>query len=459
MKMLWSRQMLWLVPAGAIAAVAPLYPHGKSQSAQVQADKPVELAQTSESETGTRVTVVTPRKGGLPRVTSLPCAAHWFESADLFAKIPGYLKTQNVDIGSKVKQGEVVAELEAPELDRDVDLMKASLIQAQAEVLQMQARRKTAEADLKAAEASISKAEADVSRWTAERSFREKEYQRFKELGQNQSVQAAIVDEKLFQFQSVDSGLKSAESAIEAARQLALASKARVELADADLAYSKAKAGVAEAGLAKSKEMAAYTKIVSPYDGIVTSREFHRGEFVRAAGQGATAPIMRIARTDLIRVVTQIPDRDVRLAHAGDKVTIEFDALPGKEFTGTLSRVAHSEDIATRTMRAEADLPNPGMAILDQMYGRIKIDLEPASTGMTLPSSCLVGDVKDSRGKMFVVKDNTVKLVTVIIASDNGREVEVLSGLAPTDVVVMRAPAGLSEGTAVVTVPGTTEAG
>src|SRR5689334_145466 len=125
MKMLWSRQLLWLVPAGAIAAVAPWYPHGKSQSAEVKVDAPLELAQSSEPETGVRVTVVSPRKGGLPRVTSLPCAAHWFESADLFAKTPGYLKTQNVDIGSKVKQGEVVAQLDSPELDRDVDLMRA----------------------------------------------------------------------------------------------------------------------------------------------------------------------------------------------------------------------------------------------------------------------------------------------------------------------------------------------
>jgi HlyD family secretion protein len=457
--MFLSRQLLWLVPAGAIAALAPWYPHGKSQSAETTTGGPVQLAQASEQETGVRVTVVSPRKGGLPRITTLPCAAHWFESADLFAKVPGYLKTQAVDIGSKVKQGDVVAALDAPELERDVDLMKASQIQAKAEVLQMQARRKTAEADLKASEASIAKAEADASRWTAECSFREKEYQRFKELGQSQSVQAAIVDEKLFQFQSVESGLKSAESAIEAARQLVLAAKARVELADADLAYTKAKAGVADAALAKSEEMAAYTKIVSPYDGVVTSREFHRGEFVRAAGQGATAPIMRIARTDLIRVVTQIPDRDVRLAHPGDKVTIEFDAIPGKEFTGTLSRIAHSEDIASRTMRAEADLPNPGMVILDQMYGRIKIDLEPASTGMTLPSSCLIGDVKDNRGKVFVVKGNTVKLVTVVIASDNGRQVEVLSGLAPADTVVVGPPAGLSDGSAVVAVPGPGEAG
>ena len=78
---------------------------------------------------------------------------------------------------------------------------------------------------------------------------------------------------------------------------------------------------------------------------------------------------------------------------------------------------------------------------------------------MTLPSSCLVGDVKDNRGKIFVVKDNTVKLVTVVIASDNGRQVEVLSGLAPTDTVVIGPPAGLSDGSAVVAVPGTTEAG
>jgi len=450
--MLLSRQLLWLVPAGAIAAASPWYPHAKTEPEKGQVAAPVQLAQ-ADSRQDVRVTVITPRKGGLPRITTLPCSAHWFESADLFAKVSGYLKTQELDIGSKVKQGQVVAELDAPELEREVDLMKASQIQARAEVLQMQARRKTSEADLKASEATVSKAQADVTRWVAERSFREKEYERFKELGQNQSVQAAIVDEKLFQFQSVEAGLRSAESAIEAARQLSLAAAARVELADADLEHSKAKAGVAEAATAKAQEMAAYAKIISPYDGIVTTREFHRGEFVRAAGQGATAPLMRVARTDLIRVVTQIPDRDVRFAHPGDKVTIEFDAIPGKEFPGKLSRIAHSEDVASRTMRAEADLPNPDMVIFDQMYGRIKIDLEPASSGLTLPSACLIGDVKSGRGQMYVIKDNTARIVNVVIANDNGREVEVISGLEPTDAVVVRAPAGLSDGTVVVTVP------
>jgi hypothetical protein len=78
---------------------------------------------------------------------------------------------------------------------------------------------------------------------------------------------------------------------------------------------------------------------------------------------------------------------------------------------------------------------------------------------LTLPSACLVGDVKSGRGQMFVVKDKTVKIVSVVIASDNGREVEVISGLEPTDSVVVRAPAGLADGAVVVTVPAATEAG
>ncbi|HVJ87563.1 MAG TPA: efflux RND transporter periplasmic adaptor subunit [Caulifigura sp.] len=455
--MFFSRRLLWLVPAGAVAAATSWLPGGKQPAADT-GRPPVVVAQAPAETSDIRVTVVSPKKGGLPRITTLPCAAHWFESADLFSRVSGYVKTQSVDIGSKVKQGEVVAELETPELDRDVDLMKASQLQARAEVLQMQARRKTAEAELKAAEATVAKSQADVARWVAERSFREKEYERFKQLGENQSVQAAIVDEKLFQFQAVEAGYQSAESAIEASRQQALSAAAKVELADADLGHAKAKAGVADAGLAKAREMAGFSKILSPYDGIVTHREFHRGEFVRAAGQGATTPMMRIARTDLIRVVTQIPDRDVRFAHPGDKVTIEFDAIPAREFAGKLSRIAHSEDVASRTMRAEVDLPNPEMEIFDQMYGRIKIDLEPASSGLRLPSACLIGDVKAGRGQVFVVRENVVKAVNVVVVTDNGREVEVSSGLEPSDAVIVRAPAGLSDGTKVTTVPGT-EAG
>jgi HlyD family secretion protein len=444
----WCRNNRWwlglLVVAGTAGLVATIWQPGNA----APPTKPLPEAKAASPGT-IRVTTLNPTAGGVPRRTALPCSAHWHEYADLFAKASGYLDRLDVDIGSRVTQGQTLAVVDAPELERDVDLAAATWQHALASVKQTEARMKSAMAEQRAAEAACTKAEADVERWDAERTFREKEYQRFRELNKSDSVHAALVDEKLFQLQSVQAGRRAAETAILTAKEHAAAAAARVELAEADSLVAKAQAKISEAGLAKAKLMASFAKILCPYDGVVTARHFHRGEFVRAAEKGGDQPLLKVARTDLIRVVVFIPDRDVPFAHPGDPVRIEFDALPGREFIGKLARIAHSEDVSTRTMRAEVDLPNDKGLIADQMYGRMQIELEPAADTMMLSSKCLVGDLREGRGQVFVVREGVAKLQAVTVGADNGIQFEIVSGLLATDAVVVQPPAGLTDGTAV----------
>lgn len=396
-----------------------------------------------------RVLTVNPTVGGAIRQTSLPCSAHWHDYADLYAKVSGYLSELQVDIGSRVRQGDLLAKIDVPELDQDVALAEATLEHSLAAVEQAEARKKSAAAEQRAAEAMCVKAEADIERWTAECSFREKEYRRFQELNKSDSVHRALVDEKLFQWQSVQAAHRSAESAVLTAREQAAAAAARVELAVADLGVAKAQAKIAKAGVDKARVYASFASITSPYDGVVTARNFHRGEFIRAADKGAGRSLLMVGRTDLIRVVVQIPDREVPYAHVGDPVTIEFDALPGKTFEAKLSRIAFSEDITTRTMRAEVDLANNEGLILDQMYGRMRIVLEPAANTLTLPSVCLVGDLGQGKAQAFVVRDGVARLQSLVVGAHNGVSCEVLDGLQPSDDIVIRPPANLTEGTIV----------
>lgn len=443
------KNALWLVMGltliGSVLIAFWRRPINAAHAAPVPAEAQTNIAG------GIRVTTIKPLAGGITRKTIQPCAAHWHESAGLFAKVSGYLKVQDVDIGARVKQGQVLAVIDMPELDREVDLMAASRAQAIAEVKQMEGRKKTTAAEYRAAQAACIRAEADVQRWAAEHVFREKEYQRFLQLNKSESVQLAIVEEKHLQSQSAEAAKRSAESAVHAAKEQVLAAEARTELAELDVTVAQAKAGVAEAHLAKATQMASYAKVVAPFDGIVTQRSFHRGDFVRSADHGGDRPLLRVARTDLVRVVVHIPDRDVPFAHPGDTVKIDFDALPGREFTGQLGRIAFAEDAQSRTMRAEVDLKNPDMRIVDQMYGRMEIILEKASEALRIPSGCLIGDVRDGKGQVFVVRDKVATLQPVSVATDSGSEIEVVSGLSLTDEVVIRAPAGLSNGTPVTT--------
>jgi len=405
--------------------------------------------QTPSSALAVRVAAIAPQTGGVVRTTKLPCSAYWHDSAKLVAKVSGYLDQLNVDIGSRVKTGDLLATIDVPELEEDVILANADLNYQLAAVTQVEARKKSAIAEHHAAEAAVVKAEADVERWTAEITFRQKEYRRLQALSATSTVQEAVVDEKLFQLQSVQAAKRSAETVILTAREQAAAAAARVELADADLAVARMQTQISEARLKKAKLFASFAKIVSPYDGVVTSRKYHPGEFIRAADKAVGEPILTVGRTDLIRVVVHIPDREVPYTNPGDPVVIEFDTLPGHQFEGKLTRIAYSEDIRTRTMRAEVDLPNTENLIVDQMYGQIEIQLQAASKTLSLPSVCLVGDLKDGKGNVFIVKDGVVHLQPVSVGLHDGIRVEILDGLSPQDLVIVRPPAGLSEGTAV----------
>jgi HlyD family secretion protein len=398
----------------------------------------------------TRVETITATKGGLAHVSSEPGSAHSFESAELFAKVSGYVEKLYVDIGSRVKRGDLLAEIDVPELTKDVESAAAALQQAQAEVAQAAARIDSAIADQKAAEAKVTQSKADVDRWKAEVAYSESQYERNRELLDLKAMPERVVEEKLRQFQSAQASYRAAESAVSAAEQQAVAATARISLAKADLKVFEAKARVSESQLDRAKVMASYMKITSPYEGVVTARNFHRGDFVRAPGQGGQAALLAVDRTDKMRVVVKIPDLEVPYVQPGDKATVRFDALPQREFTGDVARIADSEDPLTRTMQVEIDLPNPDGAIRDRMYGRVEIALDEAPPGVTVPTTSLTGDVTNGRAKVFVLEGGQARLRQILIGKDNGIEVEILSGVSPDETVILHPSSELADGSKVV---------
>lgn len=430
--------MIAVFTAGVIGAKALYYPRvsGTSKSAERMESANFTL----------RVETVSPTKGGLKRHTSQPGTAHSFESADLFAKVSGFLKTQHVDIGSRVKKGDLLAELDVPELLTDVESATAFHQQSLAEITQAEARIETAMADHKAGQSRVAQAKADTGRHQSEVQFGQKQYDRVKELNELKGIEERLVDEKLFQLQSSQADERAAQSAVLAFEQQAMAAQSRVNLAKAELGVAKAKARVAESQLERAKLMVAYTKVSSPYDGVITARNFHPGAFVRSPEQGGQVPLVSVDRTDLMRVKVRIPEREIPYIQPGDSVTIRFDALPAKDFLAPVARIAESEDSATRTMLAEIDLPNPDRLIRDHMYGRVEIALDEALEGVTIPSSCLVGDAAQGQGQVFVVEEKRAKLKKVKLGRDTGVQVEILSGLGTSDAVILRPAGGLADG-------------
>lgn len=417
---------------------------------------PKAIAQEQKRETAkpkVRVEIVRPTVGGLLRSSSQPGTAHSYESADLYPKLSGFLKNIAVDIGTVVKAGDVLAELDVPELQQDVLAATAALNQAVAEVAQAAANVQSVTADQKAAEAKVLQTKAEQQRIASDLTLAEKQLTRMRELNQLRAIEDRIVDEKTQQLASARASVSAAESTTQAAEQEVLSARARIALAESQLNVMKAKQQVAQSQLERTRVMAAYTSIVSPYDGVITARNFHRGAYIRSPDHGGDKPILSVDRTDLMRVVLRIPERDVPHVHKGDLCQIQFDAFPKQTFKGPIARIAATEDSATRTMAVEIDLPNPDGLIRDHMYGRVFVALEEATNAQTIPSTCIIGDATDGKAKVYVVRNGKLQLKAIEIGRDTGVELEVLAGLSADDQVVARPANGLSEGIEVDSVP------
>ena len=383
-------------------------------------------------------------KGGLARRTAQSGSAHSFESAELYAKISGFLKEQHVDIGSHVKRGDLLAEIDVPELTEDVDSAQAALQQARAEVAQAEAQVESAIADQKSAESRIAQMKSDVQRCEAEVGLAQKQYDRIRELNGLKGIEDRMVDERLCQLQSTQAAHRSSQSTVIAAGQQSDAAKARIALAKAELEVSKSKVTVAESQLDRAKVMQSYTKITSPYDGVVTCRNFYRGAYVRspdhgwpdsAAGRG---PHRQDARG------CEFPNGTFPTFSPEIRRRSTSMPLPQRDFVGAVARIAESEEPATRTMLVEIDLPNADGVIRNQMYGRVEIELDESLAGVTIPSTCLVGDVVSGQGKVFVVSGDHVSLKQIQVGKDTGIEVEVLAGIST--VPVLRPQGSLADG-------------
>jgi RND family efflux transporter MFP subunit len=149
-----------------------------------------------------------------------------------------------------------------------------------------------------------------------------------------------------------------------------------------------------------------------------------------------------------MRVVILVPDRDVPFVKRGDPATIAVDALQGRSFAGTVARFANSED-EQKLMRTEVDLPNQDNVLRDGMYGTATLRLEPPADDLNIPSAALIEQDGEGRGAVYLVRDGRARRMPVQVGFDNGRQVEIVRGLGPTDRVIVRYNGTLSDGLSV----------
>jgi HlyD family secretion protein len=438
--------VIGLAIVGGIAAAYAWSAYAGQKSERVNSsDSNSDFSQRQE-RARLKVKVVHPQKGSLARTTTQPGVLHAFQYADLYAKASGYLTAQSVDIGDTVERGQILAEIFDPELEQRAEQAAAAVEQAKADVQLAEARVVAAEAQVAAAEALVSQRKAQVGRYTAAKKFREKEYVRYIELTQKRAIDYRLSDEKQQDYESALSAEAEAEAAVKTAEADRQHAQAEVVRAKAAVASARANLRVREAEEKFAQIMASYLNIQSPYEGVVTNRNYHRGAFIRSADQGEQPPIVSVARTDWMRVVVYVRDVDVPYLDRGDEAVVQIDAFGGEEFRGHVARYSEYEDPANRTMRAEIDLENPTGRLREGMYGAVTILLEEPTDHLTIPSGALHERTDKGQGTVYLVHGHVANETHIRVGRDDGIRAEVLEGLDAGDSVVVSYSGSLEDG-------------
>jgi HlyD family secretion protein len=409
------------------------------------------------------VQVQHPAHKTIERVIEQPGYTEAFAETPLYAKLAGYVEKLNVDIGDRVtgprldsdghltSAGQVLATLSVPEAEDELAQKKALLVQAEARLEQAQAQIKVAEAVVATGRANVESAAAQEEQAVAEVDRWKSEYGRVAELGRSSAVPQKLVDETKSQFRASEGARREAAAKLQAAKTVLLENLALVEKARADEKAAQAARVAAEADVRRAEALEEYTVIRAPFDGVVSARNIAVGHFVQPIRTTKDLPLLVVVHADPLRVFVDVPEDDAGLADVGDRVVMHIPAHDGHMVEATIARTSWALDNSTRTLRAEVDIPNPDGELRPGMKARVKIFLADKPGALTVPRSALV--TRDGHSYCFVVREGKAFETPITVGLETERDIEILSGLTPDDMVVVTDVMNLKNGETVVVAP------
>jgi RND family efflux transporter MFP subunit len=353
-----------------------------------------------------RVTVVEVRRAGDRDTIELPGSIEAITEAPVLARADGYLARRTADIGDRVRNGQTLAEIQAPEVDEQVRQAKAALQQAQAAVDQ-------AEANYERGQADEDLARVTAARWAA------------------LLKKGAVSKQENDRYQSEYKSLTAATKALEKA-----------------LAVARSNVAAAEANLARLNTMQSYLLVKAPFDGVITLRNVDVGALVNAGN----TMLFRIAQIATLRTYVNVPQANASEVKPGQPARLSVSNLPGRQFAGSVARTASALDPASRTLLVEVHVPNPDGALLPGMYARVELTGSRADAPLRIPSDALI--VRGEGTEVAVVRDGrTVHLQKIEVGRDFGDRIEVMNGLSEGEMIIANPGDVVREGLQVQPVP------
>jgi RND family efflux transporter MFP subunit len=337
-----------------------------------------------------RVEVMKPKALESDQALVLPGVVRPREETKLYPRVSGYVKRWLVDIGDKVKEGQVLAEIETPELDAQLAQARAQLAQARAAVKQTTAQR-------------------DYSK-------------------QNSTRYEGLADQKLV-----------AKAQVEQTEAQAATDEANVAAAEANVIAQ-------EANVRRLTDLSSYAKVAAPFDGTVTTRSIDRGTAL--VGDSGTTPMFTVVATDPVRVFVDMPQTVAPSVRAGSDAVVTVREYAGRKFPGKVTRAANALDPELHVMSTEIDVPNSDGALLPGMYVQAQLTMPVPHRVVEIPATALYSDSQGLRVAIVSAQQH-VHFASITIERDTGATLWVATGLTGDERIVKIAVPTLNEGDAV----------
>ena len=337
------------------------------------------------------------KKQSLENTVTLSGEFRPFQVVDVHAKVAGYIKRISVDVGDKVKEGQIMAVLEVPELN--------------AQVL-------AAEASVKRSEDAIRRAQSDMTRAKSGHAATHLAYSRLK--------QASDARPGLIAEQELDDALAKDQEA-----------EAQVESEAAALSEANSQLSIAQAERKQLAAMESYTNITAPFDAVVTKRYADTGSLIQAGTSSNTQamPVVQLAQWSKLRLVVPVPESAVADIHLGTIVQVKVPDLK-RNFEGKVARFADAVSDETRTMHTEIDVENKKGTLVDGMYAETSLVLSEKQNALTIPTQAV--ERNGSKATVLMLdRDNRVQVREITLGEEGKDNVEVASGLKQGDEVVI----------------------
>jgi RND family efflux transporter MFP subunit len=361
---------------------------------------------------------------------TLPANTVAVSVASIYARSNGYVRERYVDIGSKVKAGQLLAVIETPELDQELEQGNANLSQANAALEQARAALAQSEAALNQDQANLRQAQSneEISRITNTR---------WQVLVNKGVIPKQSGDERRTDYDARRAAVAAEQAAVETGQ-------ATVNVQRANLLAAQATVGAQEANVRRLSRLRGFERVLAPFDGVITERKIEKGDLINA-GSGSDRNLFSIAQPNVLRIQVDVPQTYSVDIKPGDITDVTVQERPGEIFSGRIIRTANALDPVARTLLTEVYVDNKSGRLLPGMYSLVRFHIVRSHPVEIVPTDALIIDSQGMRVAILTA-NKTIHFVHVEVGRDLGTNIEITNGIHPGDIVVSNPSDSLEEG-------------